>query len=193
MTFYWHGKLELGDPLLDQFFKNASDHLRGRALGYMGRSLQDVDGQVSPETLERLTALWQWRVVTSDADPQEHTEEMAAFGQWFASNKFDEAWALDELESSLKISGKVDFDHQVVERLADWSQEFPAKIVRCLSLMVDGAREDWRIHHWSRHITLVLSAALGSSDEETKKIARAMINRLATRGFLDFAPLLGDA
>ena len=129
MAFYWHGKLDLGDPLLDQFFKNASDKVRGRALGYMGRSLQDADRQVPTETLERLTALWQWRVASGYAEPQEHTDEMAAFGQWFASDKFIEDWALDGLESSLNISGKIDFDHQVAEQLAKFAHKFPAKVV----------------------------------------------------------------
>jgi hypothetical protein len=194
LTYYWHGKLDLHDPLLDEFFSRASDTVRGHSLSYLGRSLRNADGPISPDVIQRLKALWEWRVeLSSRPKPEDHIEEMSAFGWWFVSNQLDEAWALHQLEASLKISGKVDIDHEVVGRLADLAPNYPNIAVRCLRLMIEGAREAWRIHHWSGHAESVLSAGLRSGDEDANQTARAVINRLAARGFLQFGQLLADS
>ncbi len=81
-------------------------------------------------------------------------------------------------------------DHLVVERLALLAPEHPSETVRCLALMVDGAEEDWHIHHWATDVETILKAALQSADEEASQSARAIIHRLGSRGFLQFAVLL---
>ena len=107
------------DPLLDRFFNNASDSVRGEALGYVGRSLRDADRPIPADVIEGVKVLWEWRVEASrQPEAGVHIDEMAAFGWWFASGEPDEAWALDQLEASLSIAGKADVDHGVVERLA---------------------------------------------------------------------------
>ena len=190
MIFYWHGKLELRDPLLDRFFESAPGAVRGQALGSVGRSLRAADAQIPSEVTPRLRALWEWRAEASRDDAAAHAEEMAAFGWWFPYEGLDEDWALEQLEASLTIASKVDIDHAVVERLAALAPPHPALTVRCFGLMIDGAEEDWQIRHWSSHAETVLTEALRSGDLEADRMARALINRLATRGFLDFKRLL---
>ena len=69
---------------------------------------------------------------------------------------------------------------------------FPEGTLRCLDLMVKGAEEEWWIHHWADNMEIILGAALRCEIEETYQAARALINRLAARGFLKFAALLDD-
>ncbi len=68
--------------------------------------------------------------------------------------------------------------------------EHPSETVRCLALMVNGAEEDWQIHHWAADVETILTAALLSGNEEASQSSRALIHRLGARGFLQFAKLL---
>lgn len=190
MTFYWHGKLRLADPLLVRFFGSASDAVRGQALGFVGRSLRNADSPIPSEVDQRLRTLWEWRVEASQDDAEAHVEEMAAFGWWFPYEGLDESWALQQLAASLAIAGKTDIDHAVVERMAALAPTYPAATVGCLGLMIAGAQEEWRIDYWSDQAETVLAAALRSGDHEADRTARALINRLAARGFLGFGRLL---
>ena len=140
--------------------------------------------------VQRLSALWEWRVEASRDDAEAHAEEMTAFGWWFPYEGFDDVWSLEQLEASLRVAGKVDIDHAVLDRLAALAPTHPAATVRCLCLMIDGAEEDWHIRHWSNQAETVLTAALRSGDLEADKAARAMIHKLGARGFLDFRRLL---
>ena len=97
---------------------------------------------------------------------------------------------LRQLEATVSISGRTEIDHLVVERLASLAGEYPADTVRCLGLMVDGAENEWRIHHWSSNLESILAAALRSGNDEATQAARTLINRLGSRGFMQFASLL---
>ena len=80
--------------------------------------------------------------------------------------------------------------HLVTERLGLFAAEYPSETVRCLALMVNGAEEDWQIHHWAADVETILTAALQSGNEEAFQASRASIHRLGARGFLQFAALL---
>jgi hypothetical protein len=191
LTFFWHGRLPLTDVLIERFFSQASDEVRGDALGFVGRSLREAKGNLTEDVRTRLEKLWEWRLDISRGDRSgSHHDEMAAFGWWFGSADLDEAWALAQLEASLRISGRMDVDHQVMERLAELAVKNPKATLSCVDLMIDGAEEQWQIHHWSNQIRTAISAALRSGDNDTQASAKALINRLAARGFLDFGDLL---
>jgi hypothetical protein len=191
LRFYWHDRLPLTDVLIESFFSKASDEVRADALGFIGRSLREAKGDLAGDVRTRLEKLWEWRLEVSRGDRSgSHHEEMAAFGWWFGSANLDEAWALAQLETSLRISGRMDVDHQVMERLAELAPKNPKATSSCVESMIDGAKEQWQIHHWSSQIRTVISAALRSGDDNTQASAKALINRLAARGFLDFGDLL---
>jgi len=63
-TFYWWGVLNLSDPegLLQRFYARASDTLRAHALGFLGRNLHRISGEVPTENVEHLQVLWQSRL-----------------------------------------------------------------------------------------------------------------------------------
>ena len=64
MQLYWRGKLALDEDegLLQRFYANAGDTLRGYAIEFIGRSLLNTDGEISTEIVARLQALWEYRL-----------------------------------------------------------------------------------------------------------------------------------
>lgn len=116
--------------------------------------------------------------------------EMGAVGWFFALLKFGGAWALTQLRRSLEISGHADPDREVVECLAALAPEHPLTTVECLGMMADGDKEGWRIQYWGNLVWIILSAALRSDDVAAQEYAVALINRLGSRGFLEYQDLL---
>lgn len=189
MTYYWRGKLNLGEPngLLAQLYEKASDSLRIYALDFIGRSLYNTKETVDPKILNRLQMLWEQRVKTvRDTKPI----ELISFGWWFASAKFDDFWAISQLKNVLKLASDIRYDDMVVARLATLSVKMPLLTVECLALLLERDKEGWRIRIWDKHARTILSAALHSNDENTRQIALNLINHLGASGYLAFRDLL---
>ena len=190
MEFYWRGKLSLDDLLLVTFWKNASDDLRAHAIEFVGRSLKQTPGEISPEILDRLKRLWEWRldVAKKAQHPSDFEKEIAIFGLWFASEKFDVEWAIIQLSESLRLVHKSSPEHIVLEHLARTVQTHPKESVTCLRMIAEGDREGWSLYWRRDHIRRILKMALRhpSSADEAKRV----IHYLGSRGFLEFRHLL---
>lgn len=193
MVFYGRGKLEIEDPegLLAKFYHHAPDRLCGHAFWVVGRSLKQMD-TVPTEVLERSRRLCEHRIETArnSTSPDNYRLEMKAVGWLFASLKFEDDWALTHLRKALEISGKADPDHNVIEHLAALAPAYPRTTVECLGMMVDGDKEGWHISYWGNLLRTTLAAALRSDDITAQQSAAALINRLGSRGFLEFQDLL---
>lgn len=194
MTFYWRGKLNFGDPdgILAEFWRKASDPIRGHALSFTGRSLYQWKDIVPLQPLQRLKALWGGRLTAAKevATPDNYIAEMSAFGWWFVSEKFEDGWAIKQLDESLKIAGKVEPEETVVERLASLSQNMPREAVQCLEALVKGDKEGWSIHGWREHMRTILGTALREADPETRIAAENLVHYLGSRGYFQFRDLL---
>lgn len=188
MVFYWRGTLALDDPLLTAFWGKASDVLRGHALSFVGRSLKQTDEVIPFEILERLKALWKSRIEETKRNPSINEKELAAFGWWFVSGKFDMSWATTQLAESLRLVPKTDPDHIVLEHLEEIVETHPEESVECLRRIAEGDREGWKIYMSRDHIRKILEVALRSPS--TSKKAEQIINYLGSRGFLEFRDLL---
>ena len=192
LVFYWHGKLDLDDDLILKFFDNASDEVRGAVMANLGQDLRQ-NSDILPDEMEtRLKLLWEKRVQNARQGLDSHKQEMASFGWTFASGRLGDAWALQQLLEVLDIAGEVVLDHEVAERLGVIAPKFPSEALQCLSLMIDGSKEDWQIHKWGSAVETVLQVALESGDGTTRLAGAALINRLGARGFLQFRHLLKD-
>ena len=191
MTFYWRGKLNCEETkgLLEQFWVKGGPKVRGHALNFIGRSLKDLQKLVPPEFLECLKILWGKRLQAAKMSitPDSHRYEMAAFGWWFASGKFEDRWTMEQLLESLRIAGKTESEDDVLEKLEGVVQSMPKEAVECLELMVRGDKEGWRIYGWQEHIKPILSKALQTVAAST---AEDLIHYLGSRGYLDFGDLL---
>ena len=91
--------------------------------------------------------------------------ELCGFGWWFVCGKFDDEWAIEQLERALRIAGYVEPDFQVVGRLAELAPQAPSKAVACLGMLVEGDEDGWRIGGWSQEAHTILATVLEKGDE----------------------------
>ncbi|MGD9726925.1 MAG: hypothetical protein AB7G68_16695 [Nitrospiraceae bacterium] len=194
MVFYWLGKLPVEDEtgLLAKFHEKATDALLGEALEFVGRNLSQPDEPLSEEISVRLKKLWEKRLaaIRDSGTPANHAAELAAFGWWFVSQKFDDAWAIAQLLAGLSLVQKAEPDHLLVERLVCLAATMPLEVVQCLSFMVQGDKEGWGIQGWRDETRKILATSFASRNPFARQAAIELINRLAARGMPDYKELL---
>lgn len=158
----------------------------------MGRSLCNTKDEVEPEFIDRLKALWTHRLDAARAAPSlsDFTEELANFGWWFASGKFDDDWALEQLRAGSDLVKKAEPDHLVAEKLAEIAPRKPLEVVQCLVSVVEGDREGCGIFGWIQEARTILETAIRSESLEAQETATNLVHRLGARGYLEFWDLL---
>jgi hypothetical protein len=190
MAAYWRGKAELDEPdLLLAFFDTAPDSLRGHALSSVGHALDRSD-EVPPEMLDRLQVLWTSRLVVARERPVEHSDELAAFGWWFGSGKFEPDWSLRQLIEALRLTKKIESHYLVAERLAEVAETAPMQAVGALRLMVEADVDSWGLAGWSEEVKVIITSAIAASDSATRQAAVDLIHYLGARGYQEFRELL---
>lgn len=194
MVFYWRGKLNFGDSdsLIERFFDLSSNELKADAIGFVGRVAIDHEGEISEETMNRLTSLWEQRlssIIESDV-PAAHGSELKAFGWWFRSPRFDSQWAIDQLLTVLPMTQSIECDREVARRLSELNTEFPSETVQALQLMFNGDSEGWRMGLWREYARTILEGSLASGDTDAAKIAENLIHILTARFDRSFVDLL---
>jgi hypothetical protein len=157
---------------------------------FVGYTLQEEHEMVPPEILERFKFLWEKRLSVAISSPDLYSEELAAFGSWFASAKFDDNWSLEQLKTVLNLVDKAEPDHLVIERLVQLAPKFSHLCVECLRLMIEGDKQGWCVYGWTEEARTIITEALGSEDEEAASAAINLIHILGARGFFDFRDLL---
>jgi hypothetical protein len=196
MVFYWQGKLPLDDEtgLLARFQERATDALLGEAMEFVGRSLSRPDEPLPEEISVRLKKLWEKRLasIRAAATASDHAAELAAFGWWFVSQKFDDAWAMSQLLAVLSLAQKAEPDYLVVERLVTLAATMPIEAVQCLTMMVQGDKESWNIQTWRDDSRKILATAISSCNSAARQAAIELVNRLAARGMSDYKDVIQD-
>ena len=157
---------------------------------FLGESLRNTKDTTAPENLMRLKSYWERRLEAAKEAPDLCKFEMAAFGYWFVSGKFEDDWAIQQLESALNIGGETYPDDLVVERLATLALSMPLEAIRCLEAIVKGDREGWLIYDWTNHAEAILSTALQSTNREAVSAAKDLVDYLGSRGYHEFRDLL---
>jgi hypothetical protein len=194
MVYHWLGKLKFGaeDRLLDDFYAVAPDELRGRALWFVGTSISGWKDGPSAEVFERLRALIQRRLEAAQhaASPESFTKELANFGYWFTSERFEERWSIEMLLATLQLTKKTESEIEVVKLLAERCLRYPVDCVACLRLMVEGDRERWLLLGVEDDAKRVLRLALDSNNADATLSARRLTEHLIARGNFGFTSLL---
>jgi len=189
MQLYCWGDIGLEpDGLLAQFYGSANDELCARAFQQVGLGI-DRPARVSPDVLTRLKQLWDYRLEESRRSPSQHVGELAEFGWWFASGKFDDTWAIEQLAMVLRTGGKINPGHKVAGRLVSLCQQMPYGVLECLNLMIANDRMEWSARLCFPEIETVLKQTLGSSDVKVAGAANDLRNRMLSWGFHQFAGL----
>jgi hypothetical protein len=195
MVFYWLGALDLDaeDHLLEEFYVNAADHVRGHAIRFVGISVAGWQDQVPPEVFPRLQALFDRRLqqATHAAAAGDFSNEMAHFGHWFVSEKFDDDWSIQQLLAALRVSTKVLPEMDVVKRLSELCPLYPVECVACLRLIIEGDTEGWILLGIENDARALLSQALASNHSDGALSAKRLIEEFIAKGQFGFRTLLG--
>ena len=188
MVFYCQGTLALDDELMIAFWNKASDALRAHAIAFLGRSLTERKSRIPEQVLARLRTLWQARTHAAQQHPEHHKKEMAAFGWWFASGRFDPDWAFTQLRTVLQLGREAEPDYMVIKTLDALARGYPVETVRCLKMMIEGDIQGLTIYSEQDSIRAILRAALDNPGAHADAVRS--INQLASLGFIEFKDLL---
>ena len=184
MLLYWIGEIGLeSNGILAQFYANADDELCAHAFQRVGWTLERVEAAISEDVLIRLKQLWRYRLEEARKSPFHHVAELSQFGWWFASARFVDPWAIEQLTVVLKIGGKIDAAHKVAERLVSLCSQMPHQVLECFNLMVACDREDWSAMRCYQEIVVVLKQTDGIDDAKVKKARSDLLGRMVNRGF----------
>jgi hypothetical protein len=189
MQFYAHGKIELDDPLLTQFFALASRSLRAQAVGDIGWIIGKEAAPLGKPIKTRLMSFWESRMFLLKGESRDDAKELETFGWWIASGKFPEQWAVEQAMRILEVQRALRPDFAVVKTFAGLAKKYPYEAVRVVRVLLEEDRDGWSIHGWSQHLDAILEAALQDGDN-AKAEAAAMIHLLAARGFRSYRRLL---
>ena len=204
MVFYWRGKIELDDELLIGFWEKASDDLSGYTIQFIGLSLEQTDGEVPENILERLRELWGNRLKTvQDLEgPDNQLKQVTAFGWWFVSGKFNDTWALEQLKKALDLAKWVESHHLhgVIAKLSEIvsspamrepeNRDIPKLVIECLSLLVRNEHRGWAVTTEKDNIRKILTFLLTKDEPELRESAESLVHELGARGYYDFRDLL---
>lgn len=196
MAFYERGLLNLNEPegLLQLFYQIAPDKLCAYAIQNVGQGLKKATEPISEETLLRLYELWQYRLEQAQLAPQAHEAELLAFSWWFVSGKLDPKWSIEQMKLALTLTNnpKVVLADGIVAQLSLLSDKLSQEVVECLDIVVERTKELWKLDIWQDEIRTILVTGLNSSDLVVRQKSTAFINKLAARGYLNFADLLSS-
>jgi hypothetical protein len=190
MVLYARGDLALDShkALLRQFLNSTHPDTRRYAFSFLGHVLINEDG-LPQEFVDRLALLWdEYWAGAGKRDAQEKPDA-SLFGMWFASGRFEPAWALSRLEEYAEVVSVPEPDYQVLEELARIAPTDIATALRILTRMVRSDREGWRVQMWLDSARSILEAAMNSGGDVREKAER-LIDHLGRRGYTSMGDLL---
>jgi hypothetical protein len=198
LILYWRGVLKLGesDLLFERFFTNAPTNNREEFMKGIGWQLRYANSEVGTDLLGRLQRLWEWRISEVDSTEANNSQasELRFFSWWFASRKFDDNWSMTQLINALRLAKALEYDKDLLCHLVALAPSIPLDTVECLTLMAEAngiPHYDWFASYRQEDHHAILSAVLQSEDQQARKAAKELINRLLVRG-IDFQDLLPD-
>lgn len=192
MLLIGRGIIDIDDAMIVKFFESAEPSLRGHAIEFVGSSLSREKEAVPPITIDRFRRLWEARVDTILQSENDLTRdpELVAFGYWYASQKFDPSWAIQQLHKILPISKWAEPRRSIVRALQENMAQSPLEVLECAQHLMDGDREGWAISYWKEDLRKILGDAKSLAEPRIGVLADTIINRLGERGFFDFRDLL---
>lgn len=194
IAYYWRGNIafESKDRLLEDFYTRAPESVRGHAMWFIGRSVGGWDDAAPKEVFDRLRSLMErrLRIAEQSASITPYAKELAGFGWWFTSEKFDDEWSLKILLSVLRLTKKIEGGMDVVKVLAGLSPQFPLECVASLDLMIQGDRDEWVLIGVEAEARQVIKTALDSGQHDAVVAASRLVELLIARGQYEFRKLL---
>ena len=193
VQLFARSRIDLEDPLLTGFFEEAAVSVRAAAIRDVGHGLGEITGPPADTVEDRLRDLWVYRLSAAreNAKAEDPNEELAAFGLWFASGKFDAAWSLECFRETLELTnGRAASHWGVPKRLSALCEGYPQETVECLELAVFGASEAQQVLLLSEPVRVVLATALASSSDAAKAAAKRILDEVERRGLRGYEDLV---
>jgi len=203
-AYYWRGILNTQSKreLLDGYLLQAPPPARAHLIQFVGRSVSNTK-ELPPKIGERLRKLLEERTlllsVQTRLSGNAETEELVPFGWWFVTNHFRRDWSISQLLSVLRLTnGQIEPEHEVIDELRKFTDEFPVETIRALSAILL-APKDWG-RHYPDAVTQILQSAIRSGNTAAREEADDLIQNLGRtlrrfelRGLAREAKLLSEA
>jgi hypothetical protein len=193
IVLYARGIIPEADEVWKKFWNCPREGIRRKIITFVGDVFRENESL--PENLATcLRSLVERRLDEAERTvARGHSApEWKALGWLFGAKSLDDEWLLKMLERVLRITdGKVDTDFQVLLRLPDMAGKNPFCSIKCLRLMVEADRENWLAGGSEAEVRKILSAGILSADPNAQRVARDLVNVLASRGHHQFKDLLG--
>ena len=184
VTLHWRGCLQ--PALLERWFERADDELAARVMDFLGRTLNNTEGDIEPQVLQRIQQLWDARLQAIASEPEAHKNESDAFAYTFASAKLDDDWSLAGLNITLKVGSPRWSGRPVMGRLAEIATIKPAEATRHTLRMLKGAANDWDHVGWRDQVRDVLAATNHTTAPDAIENRNAIVDHYITRGDQEF-------
>lgn len=198
LAWAWFGGLAApGDPdgLIATAFARAPASDLGHLYWEIFRGWTDRQDTPSPDAVERLIALWAWRLemLAGQADTPARTEELAALG-WFALIPWlSDAQVLPLLVRTSELCrGRFRMEHSMWKRVAALVTLDPAAGFAIAARIIEGVLVSEYPFLNAEDVRPILRQALQAGSAETKQRARDTINKLGENNLGQFQDLLEE-
>lgn len=175
--------------LIDIFYRRGSLGLRRYFLRYIGTEVGRTDS-IPPDVINRFQALWDDRVASLEKSTEAEWLELAGFSHWFATRNFPIDWSLPRLLDVLRRTKTIDDPDDIMLRLDEAAEQFPAEVLSALSMLLQHQQSDIDMVAYSEHLKSILEQTLSSPDSVIEKKARAVIDRLMALGYAQYRELV---
>ena len=184
--------LERGD-LVAVFFKNAPAELAGKAMAMAHHVFDPQSGTPDP-VIERFRALWEWRMTQYGSLAEMPKPELAAFGWWFASGRFNAAWSFPILQEAIRLTNLDRSGHWVLKQMLAVFDQYPAETLNCLEAMIHKPEDRFQLHPMPDSPPwMILEKGLAHPDPAIHTKAEDLTHLLGSQGYLGYRELLRAA
>ena len=198
VAFLWEKENLNNDSLVSLFFQQATSEIRGHAIWFIGRQLeqlpeQEMGKQEKESFSRRAMDLLEWRLEEAErADSKtkvKFQEELKSFGTWFIKGNLDTTWAISQLAKILELTeGRVDHEFSVIDALRNYIDEYYLDVLRALNLFVKGDREGWMLMSSKAKMEECLNSIIRDHPpQEIKNDVNVLVNNLTKKGYHEFA------
>jgi len=151
-------------------------------LEFLGRIIEATPGeQLKPDHCARVQALWERRRgAAAELELADRRPELEAFGWIFVTGRCDPEWMLRELIATLELTGSIEPDSKVMDKLTALAPASPVEAVRAVDLLTESPKERWFVQASLEEIQVILRNGL--ADKRSREAARRLVNRLYADG-----------
>lgn len=190
-VYYWRNKINLDDDLVKDMVSVADIRFLSHAISFMGRSVYG-EKDTPPYIIKKFVEFWDYVVSKISTDP-ERVSALQGFTWWFASNKFDPTWLLNNLEKTIDLAKAIDSEDFAIDNLVVISKDFPEKVVLLLEKILKIASKPWIAHSSEKEIVEILKNAKSSQSSIAKDAVKRIVNSLAKKELFKFLEVLKES